>query len=171
MNRFPKPRNADAVMDAADYVAQARPKRAHHEEDAHADVMRRCASLYQSSPREFIDLDFVFHSPNGGKRDKITAARMKALGAKAGVPDLLSPARRGNWVGLACELKIEPNTPTPDQEAWLDYFHRNGWLVEVASAADSATLADQVWALLCEYLGIPARAWLPLMSSMQRGRR
>ena len=63
---------------------------------------------------------------------------------------------------------------SPSQAGYnLMHFHRNGWLVEVASAADSATLADQVWALLCEYLGIPARAWLPLMSSLQgkRGRR
>ena len=55
-NRFYKPRNADAVMDAADYVRGARKASpVPHEERAQADVMQRISALYQSSPREYVD--------------------------------------------------------------------------------------------------------------------
>ena len=38
----------------------------------------------------------VFHIPNGGSRHKAEAARLKAQGVKAGVPDLCIPVARGN---------------------------------------------------------------------------
>ena len=36
-------------------------------------------------------LEFAFHVPNGEKRDKSTAKRLKSLGVKSGVPDVLLP--------------------------------------------------------------------------------
>lgn len=175
MNRFPKPRNADAVMDAADYVRGARKASpVPHEERAQADVMQRISALVATAPADYADLWYTHHSPNEQANEQ-RRKRNGALGVRAGHPDLINYSPRTYqgraWVGAALELKISPNTPSTEQENYLMHLHRCGWFVEVVSAADSATLADQVWALLCEYLGIPAGAWLPLMSSMQRGRR
>jgi hypothetical protein len=43
--------------------------------------------------------------PNGGLRDRITAARLKAEGVKRGVPDVFLPAPIGEWHGLYIEMK------------------------------------------------------------------
>lgn len=174
-NRFYKPRNAAPVMDAADYVRGVRKASpVPHEERAQADVMRRIAALVATNPPAYADLWYTHHSPNEQASEQ-RRKRNGALGVRAGHPDLINYSPRTfqgrAWVGAALELKISPNTPSVEQENYLMHLHRCGWFVEVVSAADSATLADQVWALLCEYLGIPAGAWLPLMSSMQRGRR
>ena len=40
------------------------------------------------------ELQYMYHVPNGGKRDKATAAVLKRQGVKAGVPDIMLPT----WV-------------------------------------------------------------------------
>lgn len=43
--------------------------------------------------------------PNGGKRDPMTAARLRAEGVKPGVLDILLPVRRGGYSGFYLEMK------------------------------------------------------------------
>lgn len=66
-------------------------------------------------------LELMHAIPNGGKRDLITAARLKAEGVKAGVPDIFLPVARGGKHGMYIELKRRKGgRPTPDQLYWLD---------------------------------------------------
>ena len=65
------------------------------------------------------ELRLLFHVPNGGKRSKVTAAHMKAAGAKAGVPDVCLPVPRGRLHGLYIEMKYGNNKPSPEQMQWL----------------------------------------------------
>jgi hypothetical protein len=58
--------------------------------------------------------------PNGGHRHKATAARLKAAGVKAGVPDICLPVARGDWHGLYIELKVGKNKLTEAQRRWKD---------------------------------------------------
>lgn len=51
------------------------------------------------------ELQYMYHVPNGGKRDKATAAVLKRQGVKAGVPDIMLPAARAGYHGLYIELK------------------------------------------------------------------
>jgi hypothetical protein len=44
--------------------------------------------------------DLIFHVPNGGHRVKAVAAKLKAQGVKAGMPDLVLPMARGGFFGL-----------------------------------------------------------------------
>jgi hypothetical protein len=76
---------------------------------------------------------WAFHCPNGEKRDKAVAARLQAMGVKAGVPDVLLPVRSadGRYVGLAIELKHGQNVATREQEAWLTELERQGWMTLV----------------------------------------
>lgn len=68
---------------------------------------------------QYPELALLFHIPNGGKRDKVTAARLKAQGVKAGLPDLFLPVSRAGWHGLFIELKVYGNKPTEKQKYWL----------------------------------------------------
>ena len=48
---------------------------------------------------KYPELDLMFHIPNGGKRGKAEAARFKAEGVKAGVPDIFFP--KAKWIETA----------------------------------------------------------------------
>lgn len=52
--------------------------------------------------------DLIFHVPNGGHRVKAVAAKLKAQGVKAGIPDLVLPMARGGFFGLYIEFKATP---------------------------------------------------------------
>jgi hypothetical protein len=52
--------------------------------------------------------DLIFHVPNGGHRLKAVAAKLKAQGVKAGIPDLVLPMARGGFFGLYIEFKATP---------------------------------------------------------------
>lgn len=84
------------------------------------------------------------HCPNGGQRHKAVAAKLRAQGVKAGVPDVLifdPPPGGSTRVGVALELKRQSpayRKPSPEQEAWLDALMFRGWARIVAKGADDA---------------------------------
>ena len=74
------------------------------------------------------ELQFMYHVPNGGKRDKATAAVLKRQGVKAGVPDIMLPAARAGYHGLYIELKRQRGGRTSDhQSEWLDALSAQGY--------------------------------------------
>jgi hypothetical protein len=83
-------------------------------------------------------LVWMFHSPNGGKRDAVVGGQMKAMGVKKGVPDLLMPVAATDYKGLAIEMKSTIGRTTPEQEDWLNHLTEQGWMCEVARCAEKA---------------------------------
>lgn len=84
----------------------------------------------------FEPLRFLFAVPNGGKRDPVTAGKLKAEGVKAGVPDVCLPLPRYAPDGTIChglfvELKVKPNRTTEAQDAWIKYLNETGYLTVV----------------------------------------
>lgn len=77
-------------------------------------------------------LRLMYAVPNGGKRDKATAARLKAEGVKAGVPDICLPIARNGYHGFYIELKVGTNKPTKEQLQWLDALRLEGYMVDVS---------------------------------------
>lgn len=57
---------------------------------------------------------FVFHVPNGGKRTKAEASILKAMGVKAGVPDLFVVAPNKTFVAI--EMKSKKGRAQQEQE-------------------------------------------------------
>lgn len=99
------------------------------------------------------ELKWLHHSPNGGKRDALAGAQMKALGVKKGWPDLILPVSRNLTNGLVIEMKSATGSTSPEQKEWLDHFKSQQWAVRVARSAQEARKE------LCLYLGIaPADA-------------
>jgi len=68
---------------------------------------------------DYPELKLAFSIPNGGLRDKVTAARLKAEGAKAGVWDIFLPVPRGRWHGLFIEMKVGGNKLTKPQKEFV----------------------------------------------------
>lgn len=85
------------------------------------------------------ELGLLFAVPNGGRRDKVTGARLKAEGVKAGVPDVWLPVARGRWHGLVIELKAdESKRPSKEQTEWLTQLMEQGYFATVAAGTEAA---------------------------------
>lgn len=86
-------------------------------------------------------LRWMFHCPNGGKRDAITGGQMRALGVKPGVLDLLMPVISGRDNGLALEFKSLTGLTSDSQDEWIAHLKAQNWLVLVVRSADEARRA------------------------------
>ena len=84
------------------------------------------------------ELDLLFAIPNGGHRDVRTAARLRAEGVLAGVPDLFLPVSRLNANGLFIEMKVKPNKPTAAQMEFIERVIRQFYRVRVCYSYEDA---------------------------------
>lgn len=80
----------------------------------------------------------VFHIPNGGSRHPAEAARLKAQGVKAGVPDLCIPVARGGYHSLYIEMKAAKGRVSAHQREWLGLLSAQGMRAVVCYGAGSA---------------------------------
>lgn len=114
-----------------------------HIEDSEQMTLFRWA-VFQSG--KYPELDLLFHIPNGGKRGKSEAARFKAMGVKAGVPDLFLPVPRGGFHGLFIELKAPNGVKSGNQDKWLKSLSAQGYSVHLCYGWEKAS------AVILEYL-------------------
>lgn len=70
----------------------------------------------------------LFSSTVGGVKVAIhTARRMKEAGYSRGIPDLLIFEPRGEYVGLAMELKAPKGKASAEQVWWIEKLQARGW--------------------------------------------
>lgn len=91
------------------------------------------------------ELDLYHHIPNGGRRDKKTAARLKAQGVKAGVPDIFIPAPADGYHGLYIELKVDGNYADEEQNNFLDAVTKHGYFACIAYGWRAAAMATEIY--------------------------
>lgn len=65
--------------------------------------------------------------PNGGRRDKVTGALLKAEGVVAGVADLELNIARCGFHGLKIEMKTEKGRQSPAQKEWQKKVEAQGY--------------------------------------------
>ena len=88
-----------------------------------------CAMQFSHCP----DLEYMHHIPNGGERNIVVAAGLKAQGVRRGVPDYMLPVVRciqGRWyAGLWIELKKPKGGKKndPDQLRWAAFLKSQGY--------------------------------------------
>ena len=79
----------------------------------------------------------TFHCPNGVKTGGskqariIEGSRLKLMGVKPGVPDLITLQGNDSYVGIVQELKADKGRLSADQQAWLNIFMDAGFKVYV----------------------------------------
>jgi hypothetical protein len=104
-------------------------------EHAHQVALFAWAALNFS---KYPDLKLMFAIPVGGLRNKITAANLKAEGAKAGVPDIFLPAPRQLYHGLFIELKVGKNKASDLQNEWVVALRKLGYGAVVCTGWEAA---------------------------------
>jgi hypothetical protein len=88
---------------------------------------------------------FAFHPANGGYRRPVEAARLKGLGVRAGVPDIIA-IHRGHV--YAIELKTERGKATEGQLRAIDDIRAAGGHAQICYGLDCALAALEGWRLL-----------------------
>jgi hypothetical protein len=127
-------------------------RRNRHPEDDHAMALMRWVRLHE---RKVPELSLLFHIPNGGRRNVREAARLKAMGVKAGVSDYFLPVGcEGNYpetlfYGLWIELKAGKNKPTPAQFGWQHKMQAQNYQVSICVGWLEAAKC------IADYLGRP----------------
>lgn len=93
-----------------------------HLEDS---LQKRCVMWFSLQYREYAKL--LHHSPNGGKRNAIEAAKFKAMGVRAGFPDLGLYVARQGYHGLFVELKTAKGRQSDNQLYYQAVLEEQGY--------------------------------------------
>lgn len=79
----------------------------------------------------------IYSIPNGGQRNAIVAAKLKAEGVLAGVPDLHVPVAVGKYHGMYVEMKVGRNKPTENQLNVMAKLQEQGYYCAVCNSFDN----------------------------------
>lgn len=116
-------------------------------EDEHQTALTQWARMMRT---QYPALQLYHHIPNGGLRDKRTAARLIGQGVHSGVPDVFIPVARGGYHGIYVELKTGDNRPTPNQNEFMSGAMAEGYYCAVCYGWPCAA------AVIEDYLRMPA---------------
>lgn len=78
----------------------------------------------------------LFAVPNGGKRNKIIAGKMKAEGALAGVSDLIFLKSNRHYGALLIEVKTPKGRQQQNQKEWERKIIQDGYKYVVIHSAE-----------------------------------
>ena len=105
-------------------------------EDAEQMALFRWAELQAG---KYPELRLLFHIPNGGSRGKAEAGRFRAMGVKAGVPDLFLPVARQGMHGLFIELKRQKGSRlSKEQKIWGSALYMQGYAAHICFGWENA---------------------------------
>lgn len=96
--------------------------------------------------KRYPGLELLHAIPNGGARNAVTGAKLKAEGVKPGVPDLHLPVPLHGRPGLYLELKRKAGSAvTPAQREWHAALAAQGYAVVVCRGARDAMDAIEAY--------------------------
>ena len=88
---------------------------------------------------KYPELNLMYAVPNGGSRNPIEAAHLKAQGVKPGVPDICLPVPSGRFTALYIELKRRKGGKVSEaQRGWIAALNRVGCRAVVCRGWDEA---------------------------------
>lgn len=86
-----------------------------------------------------------WHTPNGGGRSRAEAGLFRAMGVRAGVPDLVFVLPDGKAAFI--ELKVQRHTPSPAQDAFMEKALAVGCRVQVCRSLEEVFYTLEGWGL------------------------
>ena len=78
----------------------------------------------------------LFAVPNGGRRDEVTAGKLKAEGGLAGVADLILLKSNAEFGALLIEMKTRTGRQRDTQREWQQLIEKDGYRYVVCRSLD-----------------------------------
>jgi hypothetical protein len=100
------------------------------------DIQKSCINWFRLKYPKYL----IYAIPNGGQRNKIVAAKLKAEGVLAGIPDLHIPVSKQGFHGLYIEMKAGKNKPSDNQITVMQKLNNEGFRCEVCWTVDQFRL-------------------------------
>lgn len=104
--------------------------------------------------RQYPELKWLHHIPNGGSRNKAEAVKLKQMGVKAGVSDLCLPYPKGIYCGLYIEMKFGDGKHQKSQKEFLTDMAAVGHYVATCYTSEDAVN------VLREYCELLSPQWM-----------
>lgn len=115
-------------------LARQNPKSRKHPSNEEHQLQCACVRSFRFKYPRF--RHNLFAVPNGGKRDKTTAAKLKAEGALAGVADLIFLKSNRYYGALLIEMKTRTGRQTDTQREWQKLIETDGYKYVVCRSVD-----------------------------------
>lgn len=100
-------------------------KQRKHPNDEEHRIQCSCIKWYRLQYPHFCHN--LFAVPNGGRRDEVTAGKLKAEGVMSGVADLILLKSNANYGALLIEMKTRTGHQSETQKEWQKLIERDGY--------------------------------------------
>ena len=90
---------------------------------------------------KYPELKWMYAIPNGGKRDPITANRLKSEGVKSGISDICLPFAKQGYHGFYIEMKKPKGKESAEQKEFGAFLTEQGYLYTMCDSWDKAKSA------------------------------
>lgn len=87
----------------------------------------------------------LFHVPNQRKQDVIKGARLKKMGLRSGVADLILLIPKGRYHGMCIEMKSTKGKLSDNQKEWLQQAKMNDYFCSVCYDFDSFKIEIEIY--------------------------
>jgi hypothetical protein len=93
-----------------------------------------CMELLKTHTAKCQQLFWMIRIPNGEYGSNGSAALIKSISMKSGIPNLICPKRSGVWRGMAISIKLPGQRLRKGQIEWMNTLAEEGWLTAKVSS-------------------------------------
>ena len=83
------------------------------------EIQAEFISLIRYYEKQYPFLELIYSVPNEAKRTRFTANRLKSIGLKSGVSDIVFPYPNGEYASLYLEFKTKTGIVSDNQKAYI----------------------------------------------------
>ena len=106
----------------------------HHIDDVEHRIQCSCVTWFRFQYPKFAHN--LFAVPNGGKRDKATAGKLKAEGLLPGVSDLILLKPNATYSAMLIEMKTPSGEQSDSQRQWQQLIQTDGYLYVICRSLE-----------------------------------
>ena len=114
-----------STLDILRAMADEQPRQRQRHSDQEHRLQCACVQWFRTQHPKFSHN--LFAVPNGGRRDKVTGAKLKAEGVLAGVADLILLKSNADYGALLIEMKTGSGKQSEVQGRWQKAIEKDGY--------------------------------------------
>ncbi|WP_273116454.1 VRR-NUC domain-containing protein [Hoylesella shahii] len=123
-----------STLDILRDMADEQPRQRQRHSDQEHRLQCACVQWFRTQHPKFNHN--LFAVPNGGRRDKVTGAKLKAEGVLAGVADLILLKSNADYGALLIEMKTGSGKQSEVQGRWQKAIEKDGYKYVLCRSLD-----------------------------------